>query len=379
MTTHKQYRRILAIESSCDETAAAVVEHGTRILSSSVASSATLHAKYGGIVPEVAAREQLDYIIPTITEALKPISLSGSTDYISSINQHIDAIAVSHGPGLIGSLLVGVETAKTLSAVTGKPLIPVNHVLAHMYANFVDSSQFTVHSPKNKHQPLTMNHEPIQFPAISLVVSGGHTELYLMKSASDIQWLGGTLDDAAGEAFDKTARLLGFENRGGPAIQEAAQTHSRVPGKDFTRLPRPMLDRENLYNFSFSGLKTAISREVAACKEKGMFSQPDIATLAYEVQESITDVLVKKTLRAAKEYGAVSVLISGGVAANLTLREKFLSHIHTNHPHIYFFVPPVWLCTDNAVYIASYAYFRGEPVDWHDITAVPDLNVEVGL
>ncbi len=377
MTTQTRYRRILAIESSCDETAAAVVENGTRIISSSIASSTTLHAKYGGIVPEIAAREQLDYIIPTIIEALKPISPSKSTDYLSNINEYIDAIAIAHGPGLIGSLLIGVETAKTLSAVTGKPLIPVNHVLAHMYANFVDSSQLTAHNPKSTHQPVTMNHESIQFPAISLVVSGGHTELYLIQSESDICWLGGTLDDAAGEAFDKTARLLGFENRGGPAIQAAAQTHTPVSTKGPMRLPRPMLDRDNLYNFSFSGLKTAISREVAANIEKGTFSTGDIAALAYEVQESITDVLVKKTLRAAEEFGAASILISGGVAANLILREKFLSRIQGDHPHLQFFVPPVSLCTDNAVYIASYAYFRGTPVDWHEVTAVPDLNVEV--
>lgn len=358
MTKRARYKRILAIESSCDETAAAVVEHGARIISSSVASSTTLHAKYGGIVPEVAAREQLDCIIPAITEALKPIAQSESIDYLSCIKEHIDAIAVAHGPGLIGSLLVGVETAKTISVVTRKPIIPVNHVLAHMFANFVGS-------------------KPVEFPAISLVVSGGHTELYLMTSKVDIRWLGGTLDDAAGEAFDKTARLLGFENRGGPAIQTAAQTHTALSTQRHTRLPRPMLDQDNLYNFSFSGLKTAISREVIACKARVTFSTGDIASLAYEVQESITDVLVKKTLRAAEAYEANSILISGGVAANLTLREKFMSHIHRDYPHLRFFVPPVSLCTDNAVYIASYAYFRGTPVDWHEVTAVPDLNVEV--
>jgi N6-L-threonylcarbamoyladenine synthase len=371
MNTQIRYRRILAIESSCDETAAAVVEDGRKILSSSVASSATLHAKYGGIVPEVAAREQLDYIIPTITEALKPISPSGSTDYLSCINECIDAIAIAYGPGLIGSLLVGVETAKTLSAVTGKPLIPVNHVLAHMYANFIHPHQDGQNSSRD------ISRDNIEFPAISLVVSGGHTELYLLKSESDIRWLGGTLDDAAGEAFDKTARLLGFENRGGPAIQAAAQTHTPSTAKGNVRLPRPMLDADNLYNFSFSGLKTAISREVAAYKAKETFSTGDIASLAYEVQESITDVLVKKTLRAAKEYGAASILLSGGVAANIRLREKFISHIQREHPHLRFFVPPVALCTDNAVYIACYAYFRGIPLDWHEVTAVPDLNVEV--
>ncbi len=349
--------KILAIESSCDETAAAVVENGTTVLGSVVASSTLMHAKYGGIVPEVAAREQLVCIIPTIEEALKQ-----SKESLASIDQ----IAITVGPGLIGSLLVGVETAKTIALTTGKPLVPVNHVLAHMYANFVPSEK-----------PSTMNHEPITFPAISLVVSGGHTELYLMKSVRDLTWLGGTLDDAAGEAFDKTARLLGFENRGGPAIQEAA-LQSRVSlreTKNITKLPRPIL-HDGTLNFSFSGLKTAILREVNKLKEKQQFNNSTIQQLAYEVQEAITDVLVKKTLSAASQHQARSILLSGGVAANLRLREKIQSAINNELLPMNFFVPPVALCTDNAVYIASYAYFRGTPVDWHDITAVPDLSVE---
>ena len=308
--------KILAIETSCDETAAAVVEDGTKILSSVVASSKDMHEKYGGIVPEVAAREQLLCIIPTIEEAMR----------------EYDAIAVTIGPGLIGSLLVGVETAKTMAFVTGKPLIPVNHVLAHMYANLINNT--------------------ISFPAISLVVSGGHTELYLIKSAKDLKWLGGTLDDAAGECFDKTARLLGFGSRGGVAIQENARKSNLI------HLPRPLM-RDNSLNFSFSGLKTAVMREWKKYPN-------DPKSFAYEVQEAITDVLVEKTKRAAEQYKAKSILISGGVAANQRLREKLPSAI----------APPINLCTDNAVYIASYAYFRGKPVDWHDVTAIPDLSVE---
>lgn len=308
--------KILAIESSCDETAAAVVEDGTKILSNVVASSHEMHEKYGGIVPEVAAREQLKVIIHTITEATK--------------NQTYDALAVTVGPGLIGSLLVGVETAKTMAMVTGKPLIPVNHVLAHMYANFIQKLP--------------------EFPAISLVVSGGHTELYLMESEKKLKWLGGTLDDAAGECFDKAARLLGFGHGGGLAIQENAK---QSPG---IKLPRPLNDSS--LNFSFSGLKTAVMREWA--------KNPDPQGIAYEVQEAITDVLAKKTKHAADLYNAKSILISGGVASNLRLREKLPTAI----------APPVNLCTDNAVYIASYSYFRGEQTDWHEITAVPDLSVE---
>lgn len=317
--------KILAIETSCDETAAAVVEDGVKILTSAVASSTAMHEKYGGIVPEVAAREQLKCIIPTIEEAL--------------IHTDFDQIAVTVGPGLIGSLLIGVETAKTMAMITGKPLIPVNHVLAHMYANFIGNTH-------------------IAFPAISLVVSGGHTELFLMTSPKELKWLGGTLDDAAGEAFDKTARLLGFGSRGGVAIQENAIKSPTTP-----RLPRPLMYDKTL-NFSFSGLKTAILREWN--KQKNHSSEY-IQGLAYEVQESITDVLVSKTKKAADTYNAKSILISGGVAANLRLREKLPKAI----------APPITLCTDNAVYIASYAFFRGTPTDWHNITAVPDLSVEV--
>ncbi len=332
--------KILAIESSCDETAAAVVEDGVKTLSTVVSSSTTMHAKYGGIVPEVAAREQLKCIIPTIEEALKVASLDLSS---------IDALAIAVGPGLIGSLLVGVETVKTMALTSGKPVIPVNHVLAHMYANFIDNPTIT-------------------FPAISLVVSGGHTELFLMESEKKLTWLGGTLDDAAGEAFDKTARLLGFENRGGVAIQESARKSEAV-----AKLPRPLMYDKTLH-FSFSGLKTAILREWQKQKSP---DETFIAGLAYEVQESITDVLVSKTIHAATAYHAKSILISGGVAANLRLREKFQSTIHALPSPISFHVPPVTLCTDNAVYIASYAYFRGTPTDWHSITAVPDLSVEV--
>jgi N6-L-threonylcarbamoyladenine synthase len=325
--------RILAIETSCDETAAAVVEDGVKIRSNVVASSTLMHRKYGGVVPEVAAREQLRCILPTIAEALK----EANCNYES-----IDTLAVTVGPGLIGSLLVGVETAKTIAMVKGLPIVPVNHVIAHMYANFIDNRK-------------------IEFPAISLVVSGGHTELYLMRNERDLKWLGGTLDDAAGEAFDKTARLLGFGNRGGVAIQEAA-AGSKV--QNVIKLPRPMMHDESL-NFSFSGLKTAVMREWK--KEKN----PNPAAFAYEIQEAVTDVLMEKTLRAARQYKAKSVLLSGGVAANLRLRKKFRASGIRHH------VPPISLCTDNAVYIASYAFFRGKQENWKTITATPDLSVEV--
>jgi N6-L-threonylcarbamoyladenine synthase len=363
--------KILAIESSCDETAAAVVEDGVKILGSTVATSTAMHEKYGGIVPEVAAREQIKCVIPVIKEAL-----ATSHETIESI----DSLAVTVGPGLIGSLLVGVETAKTIAFVTGKPVIPVNHVLAHMYANFLtcDTKHVTRDTKNNSGiSHVTSHMSPIMFPAISLVVSGGHTELFLMADQKKLKWLGGTLDDAAGEAFDKTARLLGFGSRGGIAIQEAAMKPESgiMNNESWKKLPRPLMYDKTL-NFSFSGLKTAILREVNKLKEKNQLTEAIIGQFAYEVQEAITDVLVFKTLNAVDIYNAKSILISGGVAANLRLREKFRSTINDQRLMINFYVPPINLCTDNAAYIAAYAFFRGNPVDWHTITAIPDLSVE---
>jgi len=397
--------RILAIESSCDETAAAIVENGTHIIHSVVASSHEMHEKYGGIVPEVAAREQLHSILPVLAETLSriipnsqiPSNNSSSIDQRSLVIGHsIDALAVSVGPGLIGSLLIGIETAKTLAYLTGLPIIPVNHVLAHMYANFVinaneEQNSLRVKSRSNMNPPLINNQSPITnhqitFPAISLVVSGGHTELYLMKSPKDLTWLGGTIDDAAGEAFDKTARIIGLGNGGGKAIEQSAINHKRpalLAGrstmKDKLKLPRPMIGDQTLH-FSFSGLKTAVMREWnkhASNDQRPMTNnQSLVASFAHEIQESITDVLVKKTLHAAKLHNAHSILISGGVAANTCLGNKFISTINDELLTMNFFVPPPSLCTDNAVYIASYAYFHGSPIDWHVIAPIPDLSVE---
>jgi len=337
--------KILAIESSCDETACAVVKDGTTIISSIVSSSHEMHEKYGGIVPEVAARKQLEYILPTLSEALLQAKIT---------LKDVDAIAVTVGPGLIGSLLVGVETAKSIAATTGKPIIPVNHVLAHMYANFITT-------------------EDISFPAVSLVVSGGHTELYRMQDKKHLMWLGGTIDDAAGEAFDKSGRLMGFGNGGGLAIQEAASHATPQDIKRMVRLPRPMLDHDNYLNFSFSGLKTAIWREWNKLDDQNESTRN---AFAYEVQETIVDILIKKTMRAIEQQQASSVLLSGGVAANTRLRQKLQTTLASYNSQIKLFVPPVPLCTDNAAYIGSYAYFRGIKTPWEAVTAVPDLEVE---
>jgi N6-L-threonylcarbamoyladenine synthase len=398
------HKKILAIETSCDETSAAVIEDGTKIISNIIATSSTMHEKWGGIVPEVAAREQLKSIIPVIIEALSPYSSSeesstnrevskvssrlhlNNIEYKPIIEKYIDAIAVTVGPGLIGSLLIGVECAKTIAFVTGKPIIPVNHVLAHMYANFLKSTpenSTSGHSPlaiSQNHgilKPTANSQQQIAFPAISLVVSGGHTELFLMTSEKDLKWLGGTIDDAAGEAFDKAARLIGFGSRGGLAIQKAACKFKISNLKFEIVLPRPLL-HDNTLNFSFSGLKTAILREwnkITSIHEP-QTKNPELVNLfAYEVQEAITDVLVKKTLKAAEAYHAKSILISGGVSANLRLREKFIQQLPATSFKLY--APPISLCTDNAAYIGAYAYFRGTPVDWHDICAAPDLDIEI--
>lgn len=332
---------ILGIETSCDETAAAVVENGTKIISNIIASSQSLHAKYGGIIPDKAAREQLKAIIPTIKEAFIPSEVEGSRLDPSEI----DAIGVTIGPGLIGSLLVGVETAKSLSLAWDKPLIPVNHLIGHIYANFILSEVEGSRSPK--------------FPALVLIVSGGHSELVLMKNHGEFQYLGGTRDDAAGECFDKCARLLGLGYPGGPAIEKAA-----VAGK--VKLPRPMINNDNL-DFSFSGLKTALARR--SLGEGG-------PALAYELQEAVTDVLVAKTLKAAKDFKVGSILLAGGVAANKRLREKMSEAVEKLDAKVDLFIPPFSLCTDNAACIASAAYFNNQPVTPTEVNAGPDFGID---
>jgi N6-L-threonylcarbamoyladenine synthase len=376
--------RILGIETSCDETAAAVVEDGTKILSNVVASSAEMHVKTGGIIPEQAARQQVKSIIPVIEEALKKSS-TGSTSRSGRIG--IDTIAVTVGPGLIGSLLVGVETAKTLAYFYKKPIIPVNHLAAHIYANWLEDSE----------------HKIPQFPALALVVSGGHTDLVLMRDhpstgasterirqahrpefieglsrtssgQANIKWISGTRDDAAGEAFDKTARLLGLPYPGGPAISKEAEKYLATHNQPLNLFPRPMIGEKN-YDWSFSGLKTSVLRRVKEWQSRRVKEKLDIPKLAAEIQEAIVDVLVEKTLRAVREFKPKSLLLAGGVAANKRLREKFKFGIGHLSFDIDFHVPPPKLCTDNATYIASCARFNYRPVDWKKIKANPGLTI----
>jgi len=331
----------LGIETSCDETAASVVKNGCEIISNVVATSVEMHTKTGGIIPEKAAREQVKSIIPVIELALKEAGVN---------KDEINAIAVTVGPGLIGSLLVGVETAKTLSFIWKKPIIPVNHLVAHIYANFLTVSP--------------------QFPALALVVSGGHTDLVQVRGHGKLKWIGGTRDDAAGEAFDKSARLLGLPYPGGPSISKSAANFlSKNPKARLTMFPRPIIDERN-FDWSFSGLKTAVLREVTSNK-KGLTTE----LLAANVQEAIVDVLVKKTLRAAVKLKPKSLLLAGGVAANQRLTEKFKLEINNLKLDIDFRVPPPFLCTDNAAYIAAYAFYNHSPNPWERVAANPELTI----
>lgn len=335
---------ILAIESTCDETGAAVAVrsgNGVKILSNTVASSAEIHQKYGGVVPEVAAREQVKSIIPVISEAILQANIDP---------KDLEAIAVTVGPGLVGSLLIGIETAKTLALIWDKPLLSVNHMVGHLFANWiVDQDSQSVP----------------QFPALALIVSGGHTDLVLMKGLKDWEWLGGTRDDAAGECMDKCARILGLGYPGGPNIQKAAE---EVVDKDQTiKLPRPLI-HEVGFDFSFSGLKTATANLVREKSDPTLVPQ-----IALELNQAITDVLIHKIKAAIEEFSPKSVLIAGGVSANKLLRET-LQKV-TEKAGLPLFVPQFKYCTDNAAMIAAAALMRPREIDPLDISPVPGLEV----
>lgn len=321
-STEKKNNRILGIESSCDETAAAVLENGAQVLSSIVASQADLHAKYGGVFPEIASREHIKTIYAVVDQALKDAHLS---------IQELDAIAVTRGPGLAGSLVVGMNMAKGLSLASGIPLIGINHLEGHLYSAWIPQESPDYHEP--------------QFPVVALIVSGGHSSLILMHDHLTYTQLGRTLDDAAGEAFDKVARLLNLPYPGGPSIQKAAENGN---GQAF-QFPRAWL--EGTWDFSFSGLKTAVLRALEELHANG---RPVLVeNLAASFQAAVVDVLFNKTMNAARQFHAGSVLIAGGVSANRALRNVFLDQkefpIH---------IPPLHFCTDNAVMIATAGYYR---------------------
>lgn len=339
VTSEPSYR-ILGIESSCDETAAAIVENGRAILSNVVASQAALHAQFGGVFPEVASRQHI-LTFPTVLEkALKEAHLD---------LPEIDAIAVTRGPGLPGSLVIGMNIAKGLAIINGKPLIGVHHLEAHLL-----SVELMEGEDANR----------IAYPAVGLIVSGGHTQLVLIEEPLRYRSLGATLDDAAGEAFDKVARLLNLPYPGGPSIQTASQAGDP---KAFA-FPRAWL--EGSWNFSFSGLKTAVLREVKRLEKYG--SGLPIEDLAASFQQAVVDVLVGKTLMAAESFGARSVLVVGGVSANRALREAFFQQAR-----LPVYIPPLHLCTDNAAMTAVVGYyrFRNGQRDGLDMDVLPNWQL----
>lgn len=313
---------ILAIESSCDETSAAIIKNGTEEIATVVLSQMDTHASFGGVVPEIASRMHVESITMVFEELFNKAQMK---------LEQIDAIAVTYGPGLIGSLLIGLQAAKTLALVTGKPLIPVHHIAGHIYANNLVKR--------------------LEFPLIALVVSGGHTELIYMKEDYSFEKIGGTLDDAVGEAYDKVARVIGIPYPGGPNVDKLAHM-----GNDSYNLPLPLDD--DSFDFSFSGLKSAVINVKHNLDQKKIAIVPE--DLATSFQNRVVEILTKKTMRALKKYNVHRLIIAGGVAANKGLREKF-EQLSKNE-HFELIVPEIKYCTDNAAMIGSagyYAYKKG--------------------
>lgn len=327
---------ILGIETSCDETAAAVVRGGTEVLSSVVSSQVDLHARYGGVVPEIASRAHVELLTPVIAQALVEAGVESS---------QLTAVAATHGPGLVGSLLVGVSAAKSLALVWDKPFVAVNHLEAHLYASFVEEPD-------------------LEMPMVVLLVSGGHTMLVLMRDHGEYEVLGSTLDDAAGEAYDKVARVLGLGYPGGPILDRLA-----MEGEPTIAFPRPVLD--DGYRFSFSGLKTAVVNHVR--------KNPDtpVNEVAASFQEAVVEVLVTKARRAALEYEAKGLVIGGGVAANSRLREAMLDACVEDDLRA--FLPSRSMCTDNAAMVAAVGWWRlhSDGPSPLDTGADPNLKIPV--
>ena len=338
--------KILGIESSCDETAASVVageNNSVNVLSNIVSSQIDIHKKYGGVIPEIAAREHVLEILPVIDKALKLANIKKE-----NFSKEISAISIASGPGLVSSLITGIETAKSLSYIYKIPLISVNHIEGHIYANFINQSK-------------------IEFPAIVLTVSGGHTMLVLMSNFNSFETLGETKDDAAGEAFDKAAQLMNIGYPGGPIISELAE---KVKNREYVDLPRPMINSGD-FSFSFSGLKTALLYKL----QKDENYKNYIPEYCYEFQQSIIDVLIKKTIKAAKKFDAKSILLAGGVSANKELRLQLDSAVE-KLPQTTFYKPELNYTTDNAAMIASAGYFKARNkiyTNWKDIKVNPNL------
>lgn len=320
---------ILAIETSCDETSASIIKDGHTELSTVILSQMDTHANYGGVVPEIASRMHVENITLVIDEALKKANMT---------IDDITAIAVTYGPGLIGSLLIGLMAAKTLAFVYNKPLIPVHHIAGHIYANNLV--------------------KPLSFPLITLVVSGGHTELIYMKEDYSFEKLGGTLDDAVGEAYDKIARVINVPYPGGPLVDKLAHN-----GKDTYSLPLPLDD--NSYNFSFSGLKSAVINLVHNEKQRGNEIIP--ANIAASFQNKVVEILTKKTMKALQNYDVNNLIVAGGVAANRGLRERLTELCDQNNVNL--IIPDLNYCTDNAAMIGAAGYYA------YKLGRIADLNL----
>ena len=343
MKTKSKSVNILGIETSCDETAAAVVADGRIIKSSIIASQTKLHEKYGGVVPEIASRAHIEKIYPVIAEAITQASVA---------KNDIDAIAVANQPGLTIALVVGVTAAKTISFVWGKPLIAINHLYAHL-------------------QSAMLSEDNLELPAVALIVSGGHTCLYDCQSPLELKLLGSTIDDAAGEAFDKVATILKLPYPGGPSIEKAAEKGN----PDAIKFPRTMLGTQSL-DFSFSGIKTAVLYYCRGQDMKGedkvdSMSRQQIADIAASFQKAVIDVLLEKTHRAAERIGAKTVLLGGGVAANSELRNRFQEMCNSAAPPKKLLVAPKPYCTDNAVMVASLGYHKFKAGLFADLTLEP--------
>lgn len=382
---------ILGIETSCDETAASIIEgkgNDVKVLSNVVSSQIEIHKKYGGVIPEVAAREHVLNIIPVINEALeiakiKPLKsclantnvkfpIPSTQDNVKSnpkskiLNPKlIDAIAVTVGPGLITSLIVGVETARNLAYAWNLPLIGVNHIEGHIYANFVGGF------------PNSNTENSGQFPILILTVSGGHTMLVLMKGHGKFKTIGETRDDAAGEAFDKAAQMLGIGYPGGPAVAANAAKlkikNYELKNNKNINLPRPMLNSNN-FDFSFSGLKTALLYEL----KKDADWQKRIPEYAYEFQQAVIDVLIGKTIKAVKKYNVKNIMLSGGVAANVELRKQMAAIIKIKIPDASLHIPELQYTTDNAAMVATAGYYkalRKKFIPWKKVKAECNLNL----
>jgi N6-L-threonylcarbamoyladenine synthase len=334
---------ILGIETSCDETAAAVVSDGKIVKSSVIASQTKLHEKYGGVVPEIASRAHVEKIYPVISEAIQQAEV-GKDD--------IDAIAVANQPGLTVALVIGVTAAKTLAFMWAKPLIAINHLHAHL-------------------QSAVLDEKDLQLPAAALIVSGGHTSLYDYRSPLEPELLGSTIDDAAGEAFDKVANILRLSYPGGPSIEKAAEKGNPKAIK----FPRSMLGPDSL-DFSFSGIKTAVlyycrGQDMKGEDKVGSMSEQEIADIAASFQTAVVDVLIKKTERAVERIGAKTVLLGGGVAANNQLRDRLQQMCDENRPPKKLLVAPKEYCTDNAVMVASLAYYKYKAGLFADLSLEP--------